>query len=77
MTGEIIVIAAVVILAFFSGRSMLRSIRAELRGEGTCAGCSKSGESCCTCMKQIEELKKLKEKKDNVRTGFRESEDDA
>ena len=40
MIGEVIVIAAVVAIAFFSGRSTLRSIKAELRGEGTCAGCS-------------------------------------
>ena len=63
MTGEIIVIAAVLVLAFFSGRSTLRSIKAELRGEGTwagcsggCTGCGKSGEACCACMKQMEEM---------------------
>lgn len=73
--GEIIVIASVLVLAFFSGRSTLRSIKAELRGEATCAGCSggcagcgKSGEACCSCMQQMEELKKLREKKNNVRT---------
>ena len=94
MIGEIVVIAAVVAIAFFSGRSTLRSIRAELRGEGTCAGCSggcagaggscadfaggsvdfagaggscagcgKTGEACCTCMRQMEELQKVKESK--------------
>ena len=70
MIGEVIVIAAVVAIAFFSGRSTLRSIKAELRGEGTCAGCSggcagcgKTGEVCCTCMRQMEELQKLKERK--------------
>lgn len=77
MIGEVIVIAAVVAIAFFSGRSTLRSIKAELRGEGTCAGCSggctgvggscagcgKTGEACCTCMRQMEELQKLKQSK--------------
>ena len=74
MIGEVIVIAAVVAIAFFSGRSTLRSIKAELRGEGTCAGCSggcgggcagcgKTGEECGTCMRQMEELQKLKQSK--------------
>ena len=70
MTGEIIAIAAVLLLAFFSGRSTLRNIKAELRGESTCAGCSggcagcgKSGGDCCACMKKMEELQKLKERK--------------
>ena len=66
MIGQIFVIAAVIILAFFSGRSTLRNIRAELRGEATCAGCKgcgKRGGDCCACMKQMEELKKLKEDK--------------
>lgn len=66
MTGEIIAIAAVLLLAFFSGRSTLRNIKAELRGESTCAGCAgcgKSGGDCCACMKKMEELQKLKERK--------------
>ena len=46
MIGEVIVIAAVVAIAFFSGRSTLRSIKAELRGEGTCAGCSGGCAGC-------------------------------
>jgi hypothetical protein len=66
--GEILVIAGIIVLAFFSGRSTLRSIKAELRGEATCAGCSKCGEvRCCSCMKQMEELRKLKKEKKDVR----------
>ncbi len=66
MTGNIIVIACVLILAFFSGRSTVRMIRAELRGECTCAdcgGCGKSGAECCECMQRMEELRKLRENK--------------
>ena len=70
--GYSIAIAVLVIVTFFCGRSMIRNIKAELKGEGTCAGCSKAGtcsaagpgsSGCQACLAKIEELKKLADKK--------------
>ena len=67
----VIVIAVIAILAaviFFCGRATIRSIRAELRGEATCAGCSGnchgcgSAGKCSSCSISAEEIKKLMEK---------------
>ena len=68
MIGNIIVIAVLAIVVFFCGRSVLRQIRAELRGEATCAGCSGnchgcgSAGKCSACTISAEEIKKLMEK---------------
>ena len=69
--GQIIVIAVIAALAFVCGRVVLKDIKSELKGEGTCAGCSGSchggsgcgGDAmeCAACMKHMEELKKIAE----------------
>ena len=71
--GQAIVIAVIAVLAFICGRNVLRDIKAELKGQGTCAGCSGSchegsgcgsnSMECAACMKRMEELKKLSEAK--------------
>jgi len=63
--GHIIVIAAVSVLAFFCLRSMLNGIRAEMRGERSCAGCSGcgTGAGCKECRLCVERLEKLKAQK--------------
>lgn len=65
--GQIIVGSVVAVIAFLCGRSVLSGIRAELRGEKSCAGCSgcsgcqegKSGEECRMCAR-LEELRRNK-----------------
>lgn len=64
--GQGIIIAVLAAIVFACGRSMIREILAELRGERSCAGCSgcqsgKSCEECCMCAR-LEELKKQKNK---------------
>ena len=67
IVGNIIVIAVLAVVAFFCGRATLRSIRAELRGEATCAGCSGnchgcgSAGKCSACSITAEEIKELME----------------
>ena len=67
IVGNIIVIAVLAAVTFFCGRATLRSIRAELRGEATCAGCSGnchgcgSAGKCSACSITAEEIKKVME----------------
>ena len=42
--GQGIVIAVICVITFFAARATLRNIKAELRGEATCAGCSGCGQ---------------------------------
>lgn len=62
--GNIIVICILAVVLFFCGKSVLRSIRAELKGEGTCAGCNgschtgKKGSAECR-LQNFEELESL------------------
>ncbi len=67
--GNIIVGAVVALLAFLSGRSVLRSIKAELRGEGSCSGCGRCGQgaSCgeCRMCERLDELRRKKAEKIN------------
>ncbi|MBQ3281333.1 MAG: hypothetical protein IJH41_02890 [Eubacterium sp.] len=64
--GQIIVGAAVAVLAFFCGKSVLGGIKAELRGERSCAGCTgcQPGKSCeeCRMCERLEELRRQKSK---------------
>ena len=60
--GQAIVIAVICIVTFFAARETIRNIRAELRGEATCAGCSGCGGNkaeCKMCSKSVDELRKL------------------
>ena len=79
LIGQAVVIAVITVLTIICGRNVLRDIKAELKGEETCAGCSgschggsKCGNAsgcgstsmeCMACMKRMEELKKLSETK--------------
>ena len=62
--GQGIVIAVLAAIVFACGRSVIREILAELRGERSCAGCSgcQNGKSCeeCRMCQRLEELKKQK-----------------
>ncbi|MBR2547153.1 MAG: FeoB-associated Cys-rich membrane protein [Eubacterium sp.] len=68
--GQIIVGTVVAVLAFFSGRAVLGGIKAELRGEKSCAGCSgcQSGKSCeeCRMCERLEELRQQKIKETSI-----------
>lgn len=60
--GQAIVIAVICVIAFFAARATLRNIKAELRGEATCAGCNGCGGNkaeCKMCSKSVDELRKL------------------
>lgn len=59
--GNIIVWVIIAVIVFFSGRSVIRSIRNELNG-GACAGCGSSS-GCCggSCAHAREEAAKLAE----------------
>ena len=63
--GQIIVGSVVAVIAFLCGRSVLSGIRAELRGEKSCAGCAgcsscQEGKSCeeCRMCARLEELRR-------------------
>ena len=60
--GQIIVGSVVAVIAFLCGRSVLSGIRAELRGEKSCDGCSgcQEGKSCeeCRMCARLEELRR-------------------
>ena len=62
--GQFIAGSAVAVLAFFCGRTVLGGIKAELRGERSCAGCSgcADGGSCeeCRMCQRLEEFRESK-----------------
>lgn len=62
--GQIIVGSVVALIAFLCGRSVIGGIKAELRGEKSCAGCSgcQEGKSCeeCQMCARLEELRRQK-----------------
>ncbi len=68
MLGQIIVGTVVAVIAFLCGRSVLGGIKAELRGEKSCAGCSgcQTGKSCEECH-MCEHLEELRQKRDMMK----------
>ena len=46
--GNAIVVIALAVILFFSGRATIRTFKGELKGEG-CSGCS--GKGCSHCSK--------------------------
>ena len=67
--GHAVVIAAILAIVFFSGRSVLRGIKAEMRGEKSCAGCSRCGAGCAECRLCVEKLEMLKDEKSRKNGG--------
>ena len=69
MIGQGIVIAGICVITFFAARATLRNIKAELRGEATCAGCNGCNgcggnkAECKMCGKSVDELRKLAREK--------------
>ena len=47
IVGNAIVVIALAVIVFFSGRATIRTFKKELRGEG-CSGCSGGNCSCCS-----------------------------
>ena len=45
--GNAVVVIALAVIVFFSGRATIKSFKKELRGEG-CSGCSGGNCSCCS-----------------------------
>lgn len=53
--GNAVVVIALAVIIFFSGRSTIRTFKGELKGEG-CSGCS--GGCCSHCSKCASAAKK-------------------
>ena len=47
IVGNAIVVIALAVIVFFSGRATIKTFKKELRGEG-CSGCSGGNCSCCS-----------------------------
>ncbi|MBO6196551.1 MULTISPECIES: hypothetical protein [unclassified Butyrivibrio] len=45
--GNAVVVIALAVIVFFSGRATIKTFKKELRGEG-CSGCSGGNCSCCS-----------------------------
>ena len=45
--GNAVVVIALAVMVFFSGRATIKTFKKELRGEG-CSGCSGGNCSCCS-----------------------------
>lgn len=45
--GNAVVVIALAVILFFSGRATIKTFKKELRGEG-CSGCSGGNCSCCS-----------------------------